>query len=192
MLRFYLHNITCTCTCSKLLVTCSIYTCTRSKLLVTCSIYTCTRSKLLVTCSIYTCTCSKPLNYPHTHTHTQYPTPKKRHLSAPHSTFGPAGGPGSNGVVPDTDLVWVPPASLSFHQTKEQQLLKKMVAELDTYQLPFKLGPAYGLYLVAKHHLCLEFQPGCSGSERRKRVVTALRNMASHLKRTIKVHVRGV
>ena len=85
--------------------------------------------------------------------------------------------------------MWTTPLSLSFLQTKQQLLLKKLVAEVDSYQLQFKLGPAYGLYMVAKHLYGAEFQVGSSASEQRKTVVTGLKTICSHLKRAIKVCV---
>jgi afadin len=125
---------------------------------------------------------------PHTHEHSmmeeRYAIPRKRHPSAPQSAI--TNGPLPNNAQPETDQEWVTPLSLSFHQTKQQLLLKKMIMELNMYQLQFKLGPAYGLYMVAKHLYASESQSGSSASERKKTVITGLKSISSHLKRTVK------
>ena len=63
-----------------------------------------------------------------------------------------------------------------------------MVTEVDCHQIQFKLGPAYGLYMMTRHMYGAEFKAGPGGtSERRKALVTGLKSISSHLKKTVKV-----
>lgn len=105
-----------------------------------------------------------------------FPGHKKRHYSSPQ-------GGGDSEVV---ELVL--PASLTFYQAQENLLLQSMVSEVNGYLMQFKLAPAYGLYLVLKHHLSPEFQPNSSRSDRRKFLILALKNIITQIKRAVKVH----
>lgn len=82
---------------------------------------------------------------------------------------------------------WALPVGLSFYQTKETLLLQRMISEVNGYLLQFKLAPAYSLYMVVKHHLAPEFQPGMSSSERRKCLLLTIKSIISQIKRAVKV-----
>lgn len=59
--------------------------------------------------------------------------------------------------------------------------------QVNGYLLQFKLAPAFGLYMVMKHHLSPEFQPSSSSTERRKCLVLALKNIITQFRRAVKV-----
>ena len=62
-----------------------------------------------------------------------------------------------------------------------------MISEVNGYLLHFKLAPAYGLYMVLKHHLSPEFQPNASSTERKKLLILTLKNIIQLIKRAVKV-----
>lgn len=119
----------------------------------------------------------------------QHSSPRKRHPSAPQSSFNPSTTSSSNGALADADRgEWITPLSLSFHQNKQPLLLKKMVTEVDCHQIQFKLGPAYGLYMMARHMYGVEFKAGPGSTlERRKTIVAGLKSISSHIKKAVKV-----
>ena len=101
---------------------------------------------------------------------------RKRHYSSPQA-----------GQEPKGVVEWILPASLSFYQAQENLLLQNMVSEVNGYLMQFKLAPAYGLYMVVKHHLSPDFQPSSSSSDRRKYLILALKNIIAQIKRAVKV-----
>jgi hypothetical protein len=53
--------------------------------------------------------------------------------------------------------------------------------------LQFKLAPAFGLYMVIKHHLSPEFQIPISSSDGKKNLTLALKNIITQFKKALKV-----
>eukprot|EP00731_Ephydatia_muelleri_P032234 Em0023g741a len=85
-------------------------------------------------------------------------------------------------------LEWaILPASLFFYHAKGSLLLQTLILEVEGYTLQFKLGPAFALYMMARCYLSPDFQPGVSTSESKKNLVLTLKNVATNIKRAIKV-----
>ena len=59
--------------------------------------------------------------------------------------------------------------------------------KVNGYLLQFKLAPAFGLYMVIKHHLSSEFQIPISSSEGKKSLTLALKNIITQFKKAVKV-----
>lgn len=85
-------------------------------------------------------------------------------------------------------LEWaILPASLFFYHAKGPLLLQTLILDVEGYTLQFKLGPAFALYMMARCYLSPDFQPGASTSECKKNLVLTLKNVATNIKRAIKV-----
>jgi len=88
----------------------------------------------------------------------------------------------------DVDYLLLP-ATLSFPPTQEGVLLSGLICDVKCEDVKFKLSPAFALYLIAKHHLSLQFQPGLHGGERKKHLLVMMKNSISLVKRAVKVCV---
>jgi len=88
----------------------------------------------------------------------------------------------------DVDYLLLP-ATLSFPPTQEGVLLSGLICDVKCEDVKFKLSPAFALYLIAKHHLSVQFQPGLHGGERKKHLLVMMKNSISLVKRAVKVRV---
>ena len=61
--------------------------------------------------------------------------------------------------------------------------------KVNGYLLQFKLAPAFGLYMVVKHHLSPEFQIPITSSEGKKNLTLALKTIITQFKKALKVSV---
>ena len=86
----------------------------------------------------------------------------------------------------DVDYLLLP-ATLSFPPTQEGVLLSGLICDVKCEDVKYKLSPAFALYLIAKHHLSVQFQPGLHGGERKKHLLVMMKNSISLVKRAVKV-----